>query len=188
VVAEKLRPAGNVPPLSAKLMVPKPPLAVTGVNAVTGTFAGRLVDATASVVVSVAALTVRLNVFDEFCAAGVVWSVAVTVKAVVPSRTLGVPVIWPVAVEKFKPVGNVPPLSAKLMVPKPPLAVTGVTGVAAVFAVKVIEGTACVVVSVSGLTVRLKVFDELCAAGVVWSVAVTVKAVEASKTLGVPVI
>ena len=39
-----------------------------------------------------------------------------------------------------------------------------------------------------GLTVRLKVLDEVCAAGVVWSVAVTVNVVVASNAVGVPVI
>src|SRR3954447_13064513 len=118
-------------------MVPKPPLAVTGVTGGAAVFEVKVTEATACAVVSVAALTVRLKFFDDVWATGVVWSVAVTVKAVEASKTLGIPVIWPVAVENFKPVGNVPPLNAKLMLPKPPLAVTGVTGVAAVFEVKV---------------------------------------------------
>ena len=61
-------------------------------------------------------------------------------------------------------------------------------GVAAVPAVSVVVGTAWVVVSVAGLTVSWKVFDEVCAVGVVWSVTVTVKVVVASSAVGVPVI
>ena len=62
--------------------------------------------------------------------------------------------------EKLRPVGSTPPLSAKLMLPKPPLAVTGVKGAAAAFTVRMVEGTACAVVSVTGLTVRVKVLDD----------------------------
>ena len=69
----------------------------------------------------------------------------------------------------------------------PPVAVTGVNGVAALPTVSVVLGTACVVVS-AAFTVRLKVFDEVCAVGVVWSVTVTVKVVVASAVDGVPVI
>ena len=65
--------------------------------------------------------------------------------------------------------------------PKPPEAVTGVNGVAAVPTVSVVVGTAWVVVSAGALTVREKVFDEVCAVGVVWSVTVTVKVVAASR-------
>jgi hypothetical protein len=100
---------------------------------------------------------------------------------------VGVPVIWPVAVEKLSPVGRVAPLSANDTVPVPPDAVTGVNGVAAVLTVRVVEGTAWVVVR-PALTVRLKVLDEVCGVGVVWSVAVTVKVVADSVVVGVPVI
>ena len=77
-------------------------------------------------------------------------------------------------VEKLRPAGSAPPLNAKLMLPNPPLAVTGVNGAAAAFTVRIVEATACVVMSVTGLTVRLKVLDDVCATGVAWSVAVTV--------------
>jgi hypothetical protein len=165
VVVEKFNPVGSVPPESAKLNVPVPPKAVTGVNGVAATFTIRLVLDTACVVVS-AGLTVRLKVFDEVSAVGVVWSVTVTVNVVVASGVDGVPLIWPVVVEKFNPVGNVPPDNAKLSVPVPPDAVTGVNDVARKPTVKIVLGTACVVVS-AAFTVRLKVLDEVCAVGVV---------------------
>ncbi len=77
------------------------------------------------------------------------------------------PVICPVVVEKLKPAGKVAPDSAKVNVPNPPEAVTGVNGVAAVPAVNVVLGTACVVMRVAAFTVRLKVLNEVCAVGVV---------------------
>ena len=75
-------------------------------------------------------------------------------KGVVARAVDGVPLICPVVVEKFKPVGRVPPDSAKLSVPVPPVAVTGVNGVAALPTVRIVFGTACVVVS-AGFTVRV---------------------------------
>ena len=60
-------------------------------------------------------------------------------------------------------------------------------GVAALLTVKVVLGTACVVVS-AGFTVRLKVLEEVCAVGVVWSVTVTVKVVVVRAVDGVPLI
>jgi hypothetical protein len=125
----------------------------------------RVVLGTACVVVS-AGTTVRPKVLNEVCAVGVVWSVTVTVKVVVVRAVDGVPLICPVVVEKFSPVGRVPPDRAKLNVPVPPDAVTGVKGVAALPVTKVLLGTACVVVS-AGFTVRLKVLDEVCGVGVV---------------------
>ena len=71
----------------------------------------RVVLGTARVVVS-CAFTVRLKVLDEVCAVGVVWSVTLTVKVVVVRGVDGVPLICPEVVEKFKPVGKVPPESA----------------------------------------------------------------------------
>jgi hypothetical protein len=70
----------------------------------------------------------------------------------------------------------------------PPDAVTGVNGVAALLTVRVVVGTACVVVIGVTFTVRLNVLDEVCAVGVVWSVTVTVKIVVASAEVGVPLI
>jgi len=99
------------------------------------------------------------------------------VKLVAASSAVGVPVIWPVAVLKLNPVGSEPPDSANVMVPKPPDAVTGVNGVASVLAVNVVDATATVVVSAGAVTVRLNCLDDVCAVGVVWSVAVTVKLV-----------
>jgi hypothetical protein len=87
-----------------------PPAAVTGVNEA-ALPAVKVVLGTDCVVVS-AGFTIRLKVLDEVCAVGVVWSVAVTVKVVVARAVDGVPLIWPVLVEKFKPVGSVPPDSA----------------------------------------------------------------------------
>jgi len=71
----------------------------------------KVVLGTACVVVS-AGFTVRLKVLKEVCAVGVVWSVTMTVKLVVARAVDGVPLIWPVVVEKFNPVGSVPPDNA----------------------------------------------------------------------------
>jgi hypothetical protein len=186
VDVENVSPVGKVAPESAKLNVPVPPVAVTGVNGVAALPTVKVVLGTACVVVN-AGFTVRLKVFDEVCAVVVVWSVTVTVKIVVAKAVVGVPLIWPVDVENVSPVGNVPPESAKLNVPVPPVAVTGVNGVAALPTVRVLVGTACVVVN-AGFTVRLKVFDEVCGVGVVWSVTVTVNVVVANAVVGVPLI
>ena len=86
-------------------------------------------------------------------------------KVVVARADVGVPLIRPFVVEKFKPVGKVPPDSAKLKVPVPPDAVTGVNE-AAMPVDSVVLGTACTVVS-APFTVRLKVLDEVCGVGVV---------------------
>ena len=87
-----------------------PPEAVTGLNEA-ALPAVKVVFGTACVVVS-AGFTVRLKVLNEVCAVGVVWSVTVTVKVVVARAVDGVPLIWPVLVEKFNPVGKVPLYSA----------------------------------------------------------------------------
>jgi hypothetical protein len=87
-----------------------PPDAVTGVNEA-AVPAVKVVLGTACVVVS-AGFTVRLKVLDEVCADGAVWSVTVTVNVVVARAVEGVPLIWPVLVEKLNPVGNVPPDNA----------------------------------------------------------------------------
>ena len=81
-----------------------------------------------------------------------------------------------------------PPLSAKLLVPKPPAAVTGTNDATTPFVERVIEGCNSVVTIGAGMTVRLKVWDEVCATGMVWSVAVTVKVAAENKTVAVPVI
>ena len=162
-----------------------PPVAATGVNGVAALPTVRVVLATACVVVN-AGFTVRLKVLNDVCAVGVVWSVTVTVKVVAASVVDGVPLIRPLLVEKFKPVGSVPPGSANVSVPAPPDAVTGVND-ATLPTVKVVLGKAWVVVSIA-VTVRLKVLNEVCAVGVVWSVTVTVKLVVARAVDGVPVI
>ena len=71
----------------------------------------KVVLGTACVVVN-AGFTVRSKVFDDVAGVGVVWSATVTVKVVVVRAVDGVPLIWPVVVEKFSPVGKVPPDSA----------------------------------------------------------------------------
>ena len=86
-------------------------------------------------------------------------------KIVAVRAAVGVPLIRPLDVENVSPVGKLPPDSAKLSVPVPPDAVTGVNE-AAVPAVKVVLGTAWMVVN-GPFTVRLKVLDEVCAVGVV---------------------
>jgi hypothetical protein len=88
-----------------------PPEAVTGVNEAAVPVI-KVVFAIACVVVIGVTLTVRLNVLNEVCAVGMVWSVTVTVKGVVASAEVGVPLIRPLLLEKVKPVGKVPPDSA----------------------------------------------------------------------------
>lgn len=181
VVALKLTPAGSVPPLIANVYGTVPPLAVTGENAASAVFTVPVLLATACVVVS-AALTVRLNVFDEVALAA---SVTVTVNVVVASATVGVPLTCPELVLKLIPVGRVPPLRAKPYGVVPPVTVTGVNAAIAVLTVPVRLATACVVVSgaAAGLTVSPKVFDDVAPAA---SVAVTVKVVAVSGVVGVP--
>jgi len=82
------------------------------VNGVAALPTVRVVLGTACVVVIGVTFTVKLKVLDEVCAVGVVWSVTVTVKIVVASAEVGVPLIRPVVVEKFRPVDKVPPDSA----------------------------------------------------------------------------
>ena len=151
LVVLKDKPVGSAG-LTAKLTVPKPPEAVTGVKGVATLLAVKLVAGTACTVVRVTGLTVSWKVFEEVCAVGVVLSVAVTVKVEVASNAVGVPLTSPLVVLKDKPAGSAG-LTAKVTAPKPPEAVTGVKGVAALPAVRVVAGTACVVVSVGGLTV-----------------------------------
>ena len=184
LVVLKDKPVGSAG-LTAKLTVPKPPEAVTGVKGVATLFAVKLVAGTACTVVRATGLTMSWKVFDDVCAAGVALSVAVTVKVAVANNTVGVPLTSPLVVLKDKPVGSAG-LTAKLTVPKPPEAVTGVKGVAALFAVKLVAATAWAVVSVAGLTVSWKVFEEVCGVGVVLSVAVTVKVAVANNAEGVP--
>jgi hypothetical protein len=140
--------------------VPYPPLPVTGVNPDSATNWVRILDATACTVITGPALTVNANVLE------LVWpapSVTVTVYVVVPLRAVGVPVICPVVVLKLRPAGKAGD-TANVFVPKPPEAVTGVNGVAAVFCVSVVDATACVVVSAgSASTVRLNVLALVCA-------------------------
>ena len=122
------------------------------------------------------------KVFDDVCAAGVVLSVAVTVKVEVASKAVGVPLTCPFVVLKDKPAGSAE-LTAKFTVPNPPDAVTGVNEVIRVPAVTVAEDTACAVFSAGGLTVSWKVFDEICAAS---SVTVTTIVVAGNNPVGVP--
>jgi hypothetical protein len=135
---------------------------------------------TACTVVS-AGFTVRLNVLLEVAVAA---SVTVTVNTVVVSVAVGVPLICPVVVLKFIPAGSVPPLKAKAYGVVPPLAVTGVKGVYAVFTVSAVVGTACAVVRAE-FTVRLKVALPVADAA---SVTVTVNTVVTSVAVGVPLI
>ena len=80
-----------------------------------------------------------------------------------PLSAVGVPVICPVVVLKLSPVGKLGD-TANTRVPNPPVAVTGVKGVAAVFCVRVVDATACVVTSAgSASTVSWKVLLLVCA-------------------------
>ena len=76
-----------------------------GVKGVIEDPAVRVALGTACTVVSCGS-TVRLNVFEEVWAAGVVWSVTVTVKMAAPDVVAGVPVICPFAVLNDSPAGR----------------------------------------------------------------------------------
>ena len=154
------------------------PVMVTEVPPVVGPVFGLT-----AVTVGAATITANENVLNEVWATGTVESVTVTVKVVAASRVVGVPVIWPVVVENVRPVGSVPPESAKLSGPAPPEAVTGVNGVAGEFCASVVDGTAWVVVR-GALTVRLKV---AVAVALLASVTVTVNVDAARMAVGVPV-
>jgi hypothetical protein len=126
-----------------------PPDAVTGVNYAVLTFAIRVVEGTASVVVSVG-LTVRLKVL---VAVAEFWSVTVTVYVVADEVTDGVPVIAPVDALIERPVGR-PGDTLYDKAPVPPDPVTGVNG-ADIPTSSVFVAIACVAVT-AALTVRLK--------------------------------
>ena len=139
-------------------------------------------DATACTVITGPALTVSANVLELVCPAS---SVTVTVWVAVPLSAVGVPVICPVVVLKLSPAGRLGD-TANVRVPNPPVAVTGVNGVAAVFCVRVVDATACVVTSAGNAsTVRLNVLELVCA-GLLESVTVTVKVVADTVAVGVP--
>jgi hypothetical protein len=151
----KLSPAGKTGD-TANVRLPNPPAAVTGVNGVAAVFCVSVVDATACVVVRAGnASTVRLNVLALVCA-GVLWSVAVTVNVVADMVAVAVPDISPVAVFKDNPDGKLG-LILNDSVPVPPVAVTGVNGVACMLWVTVLDATACTVTMGRGSTVSWKV-------------------------------
>jgi hypothetical protein len=110
-------------------------------------------------------------------------SVTVTVKTVVASEAVGVPVMAPVPALNASPAGRVPPVSANPYGTVPPAAVTGVND-SGVPLLPVVDGTACVVVS-APFTVRSKVLADVAP---IASVTVTVNVVSASGAKGVPVI
>jgi hypothetical protein len=117
------------PELMAKLNVPMPPLAVTGVNAATGSFSMRVLEAIASVVLKGTASICRLNVFEPLCPA---LSFTVIVYVTGLDTVVGVPLILPVLEFMVSPVGK---LGVMVYVSgaTPPLPVTGINGVAAEF-------------------------------------------------------
>ena len=119
----------------------------------------------------------RLKVLDDACATGVVWSVTVTVN-VAAAKTRSASRELTCAGREAQARRQRAAAQREADVPNPPLAVTGVNGAAATFTVRVVEAIACVVISVTGLTVRLKVLDDVCATGVAWSVAVTVNVLQ----------
>jgi hypothetical protein len=63
--------------------------------------------ATAWVVSSAGALTVKVKLLNEICGLGVVLSVTVTMNVVADNRAVGVPEIWPVLELNVSPLGNV---------------------------------------------------------------------------------
>jgi hypothetical protein len=179
VLVLKLIPVGSVPPLIANVYGSVPPLAVTAMNVGIRVFTVPVGCGTWSRIVVSARFTVSVNVWDEVAPAA---SVAVTVKAVVVSLVVGVPLTAPVLVLKLIPVGSVPPLSANVYGTVPPAAVTGVNVGIEVLNVPAVLGTAWVVVT-APFTVSVNVWDELAPT---LSVAVTVKTVATSVVVGVP--
>ena len=73
--------------------------------------------------------------------------------------SVGVPVICPVAMLKFNPVGKLG-LIANASVPYPPVPVTGVNGAATAVFVNTLSGTA-IVVMISPATTDMDTFCEL---------------------------
>ena len=153
--ALKFNPAGRVGD-TVNVRVPNPPVAVTGVKGVAAVFWVSVVDATAWVVTSAGnASTVRLNVLELVCA-GLLESVTVTVKVVADRIAVGVPEISPEAVFNDRPTGRLGEiLNARF--PVPPVAVTGVKGVACILCVSIFDATACTVTIGLGSTVSWNV-------------------------------
>jgi hypothetical protein len=139
VVALNDIPAGSAPPaVMANDSGAEPPVAVTGVNVGMAVPAVPTVAETAWLATSVG-FTVSENVLAEFAPAS---SVTVTVKTVVASVAVGVPLIAPVAGVKLNPAGSVPPVNANEYGVVPPLAVTGVNDAIALPCVPTFVGTA----------------------------------------------
>jgi hypothetical protein len=138
--ALKFNPAGRFGD-TANVRVPNPPVDVTGVKGVAAVFWVSVVDATACVVTSAGnASTVRLNVLELVCA-GSLESVTVTVKVVADTVAVGVPEISPEAVFKDNPEGKLGEIPND-KIPVPPVAVTGVKGVACILCVSIFDATA----------------------------------------------
>jgi hypothetical protein len=142
-----------------------PPAAVTGVNAVYAVFTSSTFDPTATLVVS-GPFTVRLKGWLDVAAAA---SVTVTVYVACAAWAVGVPLIAPVVGLRLIPVGNAG-LTLQLYGVVPPVAVTGVNAVYAVFTSSTFDPTATAVVR-APFTVRLKLLLDVAVAA---SVTVTV--------------
>jgi hypothetical protein len=84
------------------VIVPVPPVAVTGANGVIAVFS-IVVDVAAAVVATRAAITSKVKVE---CAVAPAASIPVTVYVPEAAGDVGVPVIWPVEVLRVSPAGR----------------------------------------------------------------------------------
>lgn len=118
-----------------KLRTPVPPVAVTGVNAVTAMLCVIVLDAIACVTTNNLGSTVREKVLELDCE-GLAESVTVTVWVVAVLDCVGVPDTEPLELLKVKPEGKLG-LMMKVSGGVPPPAVTGVKLVMGVSTVSV---------------------------------------------------
>jgi hypothetical protein len=153
------------------VFVPNPPDAVIGTNACISTSCSRVLDAIVCTAVRAGgSSTVNRNVSVAVCGTS---SVTVIVNVICVRVAVGVPIICPFAEFSDRPAGKLG-LMVNVLVPTPPVAVTGVK-LAAMFLVRVLAAITLVSTIAGGgggsSMVRLKVFELVCGTS---SVTVTV--------------
>ena len=117
VAGARVRPAGSDPAVTAKVLVPPPPVVVSAcVNGWPLVVGARAAGPTPS-----GSETVRVSACAPVLPSA---SAAVTVKGKAPVA-VGVPLMTPVAELRVRPAGSVPLVTAKVYGPVPPPAVTG---------------------------------------------------------------